>query len=1049
MTTVQNALRRLALPIAWFGILLSGQPSLSQISPDTTLPVNSIVTPNGTLFSITGGTQAGGNLFHSFNQFSVLTGQTAYFNNPLTIQNIISRVTGTGVSNIDGLIQANGTANLFLINPNGIIFGPNATLNIGGSFLATTAPALKFADGTIYSATTPANPLLTISLPIGVQWGTAPAAGITSQGNLSVDGDLTLIAGNLDLQNRLQAGGNLSLQALDTLKIRDGVTQPFIAMAGGNLLVQGNQAVDIFALSHANSGLYSGGDMVLRSANTVGGDAHYSAGGSFRIEQLDGSLGDLFSPYDPIIRATGDVSFTSYTGASLHIFAGGSVNISGSVRVTGPDVTGNAWQGAVTLSNGSQLNINGVSQTTLDIRAGTTAVGTPGITGSGTFVPGAPPTATAATGANITIGGGIVAGSGALIYLTNQYQPTGATGAITVNGPGTGTGSAIASRGGQVVIDSSGGININDRIRVDGTGTVPNGGSVTLLANGNINLQTNPSGSIDIINTSTALAGANGGNIFAQSRTGTISIDAGVRPLANIITDSFSGGSAGSITLIAGDRILSNKISFSANGTGTGTGGAVSFTAGNGISFNSGQILSTAIDGNGGSVQLTGGSVALDNQFTLNTRVSGAGNGGAVTISGQNGVSFNNNSRVISDVLNTGSGQGGNVAIRSSQGSITFDNFSAVKSTTFGTGAAGTVDIQAARTVSLSNGSSIDSKVEAGAAGQGGTIGVVANDLILASGSKLITSTFGSGNAGNINVNVVNQFTLTDPSTGLFADTAPGSTGNGGTIFVDPISVVIQNGAGISVGSQGSGVGGNIQLFGGSLFLNTGGFLSAQTASTQGGNISLNFRDLILMRGGSFISTTAGTANAGGNGGNIDINTGFLITFPNDNADITANAFTGNGGNINITTQGIYGFQFPPSLTPFSDITASSQFGVNGVIAINTPGVDPTQGVTELPSGLVDASRLIAKGCEPTAPVAQGSLVITGRGGLPPTPNDVQSGDTVWEDMRQSRELAAVNPAQPLPAKGWVFNNKGEVTLTAQMPVKVCGSEAREKLTGS
>ncbi len=1119
MTTVQTSLERLAPAIASLAVLLSAQPSWSQITPDTTLPVNSIVTPNGHLLNITGGTPAGSNLFHSFNQFSVLTGQTAYFNNPLTVQNIISRVTGSAVSNIDGLIQANGTANLFLVNPNGIIFGPNAALNIGGSFLATTAPALKFADGTTYSATAPANPLLTISLPIGVQWSTAPAAGITSQANLNVGGDLTLIAGNLELQNQLQAGGNLTLQALDTLKIRDSVTQPFIAMAGGDLLVQGNQAVDIFALNHANSGLYSGRDMVLRSANTVGGDAHYSAGGSFRIEQLDGSLGNLFSPYDPVIRASGDVSFTSYQGASLHILAGGSVNISGSINITGRDATGNALQELVTLSNNTTLPINGVAQPTLDIRAGTTAFGTPGLTGTGTFAPGAPAINAGATGANITIGGGIrlptVTGAtgltGALVYLTNQYQPVaGRTGSITVNGPNTFNASAIASQGGTVVIDSSGSVNINGRI-LTGTSNTQNGGNVTLLANGNIGLQANRIASIDIIDTATRSFNGrlNAGNLLVQSG-GTITVDSGGAANANIVARSASGN-GGTVEFSAGSSVLFNNVTLATNVTrGTGNAGPVTITGGDLVSFNGGQLSTTAQSGNGGAVTISGRQVNLDNQFQLTSSTLATGNsngqGGSVTIRGDDGVTLNNSSNIRTNVPRTGQGQGGSIEVISSRGSVTFSNSSQLFVNTLGVANAGSINVQAGQTVFLTTGSSLNSQAEAfaigdggnvtitagdfvldsggkvtsstlgsgdagditvnvrnqfsaiaansglfaqtasGSSGSGGKVTVTAGDFLLANGGQVTSSTAGSGDAGDINVYVVNQFKLTDAGSGLFANTAPGSTGNGGNIFVDPISVVIQNGAGISVGSQGSGVGGNIQLFGGSLFLNNGGFLSAQTASTQGGNISVNFRDLIVMRGGSFISTTAGTANAGGNGGNINIDTGFLVTFPNDNADITANAFTGNGGNINITAQGIFGFVFPDSATPFSDITASSQFGVNGVIAINTPGVDPTQGVTELPSGLVDASRLIAKGCDATAPVAQGSLVITGRGGLPPTPNDVQIGDAVWEDMRQSRELAAVNPSQPLPAQGWVFNDKGEVMLTAQMPVKVCGSETTARM---
>ena len=135
---------------------------------------------------------------------------------------------------------------------------------------------------------------------------------ITSAVQLVAGQDLTLAGDRLNFQGQVQAGRNLMLQARDTVQIRDSALIPFIAAAGGQMLVQGDRTVDIFALNHPNSGLFSGGDMVLQSANQVGGDAHYWSGGNFRIEQLNGSLGDLYSPYDPVIRVAGDLTFNNY-----------------------------------------------------------------------------------------------------------------------------------------------------------------------------------------------------------------------------------------------------------------------------------------------------------------------------------------------------------------------------------------------------------------------------------------------------------------------------------------------------------------------------------------------------------------------------------------------------------------------------------------------------------------------------------------------------------------------------------------------------------------
>jgi filamentous hemagglutinin family protein len=157
-----------------FFLLKLSTPSLAQIVPDGTLPNPSSVTTTNFTHTITGGTTRGNNLFHSFRQFSVPQNQVATFDNASTVQNIITRVTGQNLSRIDGLIQARGNANLFLLNPNGIIFGNNAALEIGGSFLGTTGDRLLFSDGTEFNADSANAPLLTVSVPSGIQFGKSP-----------------------------------------------------------------------------------------------------------------------------------------------------------------------------------------------------------------------------------------------------------------------------------------------------------------------------------------------------------------------------------------------------------------------------------------------------------------------------------------------------------------------------------------------------------------------------------------------------------------------------------------------------------------------------------------------------------------------------------------------------------------------------------------------------------------------------------------------------------------------------------------------------------
>jgi len=195
-------------------------------------------------------------------------------------------------------------------------------------------------------------------------------------------------------------------------------------------------------------------------------------------------------------------------------------------------------------------------------------------------------------------------------------------------------------------------------------------------------------------------------------------------------------------------------------------------------------------------------------------------------------------------------------------------------------------------------------------------------------------------------------------------------------------------------------------------------------------------------------------------GGNVTIDSTFIVATPPtgpSGSDITANAGQAKGGAVNITTQGVYGIEFRPNLTPKNDITVTSEFGVNGTFQLITPTVDPTQSLTNLPTEIVDASRQIVQNCRAVRGEGgeENKFIVTGRGGLPPSPNDMLQGESVvtnWATLdsdiekKNNNTPEAVTPSHPLrsqlvEAQGWVFNNKGQIVLTASSPTVTPQSE--------
>lgn len=851
---------------------LAAVPALAQIIPDHTLPSSSSVTPGCTNCLIEGGTERGVNLYHSFREFSVPTNGSAWFNNGTQIQNIFTRVTGASPSNIDGLLRTNGNANLFFLNPNGILFGPNARLQVGGSFFASTANRFQFADGSEFSATNPqAPPLLSINITPGLQTDVIQSGtAIANQGNLTAGQDLILEADRLDLQGQLVAGRDLTLRAQNTVQIRDSASVPFIAQATGHFTVQGNQSVDIFALNHPASGLWAGGNLVLRSQNPIIGDAHYNAVGNVSFEQLNGQPGKLLSPNDPVIRALGDVVLGGYTGSSLHIFAGGSVTIAGTVEITDADPI-NGIVETVTLSNGNTVNINGRTTPTLDVRAGLepAAVGIPGLTGTGSFTAPAFITGTPSN-ADIFIDTIFTpADVEGFVFLSNQYRPNlNLSGDILIS---TLDASILvgAANGSSVVIDSRSLLGVTGTVTSSAAlGTTGNGGNITMLA------QT------DLVLTPGAellSRGALGGTIALTSQ-GILGLSA-----ATITNDSFGnlpGATGGNINL-TGQSVVLNGAVVTSNGYGQLNPGAITVTA-------------------------TDTAAIVNDSQVRNLILSGAiGNSSGITINAPN-VSIASGSELNSSVTFGGTGRAGDVVINAPGGNVRFD------------------------------GGFARSRLENGGQGEGGDIRITTGSFLATgvpgnTTGQLTSATFGNGPAGDVSINATGSVRFDGPGSDIFALVAfDRGIGNGGKIDIRGDSLVVTNGARLLSTTEGNALGnsGDVQVTANRVEVTQGGLISTQSAANyNAGNITIQ-AGTVGVRGGQITSNVFG----GGQAGTITIGTANnpATQIELDNGLISS-ATAGNsrdGGNVNLFGRSL-------TLTNQSQIEAStSGTGRAGTIAI-------------------------------------------------------------------------------------------------------------------
>jgi filamentous hemagglutinin family protein len=468
----------------------------------------------------------------------------------------------------------------------------------------------------------------------------------------------------------------------------------------------------------------------------------------------------------------------------------------------------------------------------------------------------------------------------------------------------------------------------------------------------------------------------------------------------------------------------------------------------------------------GADIDVSAGDLRLNDGGILVARTYGFDSGGNINVNIARDIQINRvallNPIAASGIATTtfSSGQSGNMNITASN--LTITDGGLINSVNLGKGDSGNVNLNISRTIEIkgielgNSGYTAISTISSNvfSQGNGGSLNINTSRLILGNNASVNTETLNSGNSGKITINAsesieVRGSGLNDklPSISASAPIAPTifrqafglpdrPSGNAGSVTINTPKLQIDNGGLVTVNNEGLGNAGTLNINASSLLLNNKGQVIANTASGEGGNINLNLKSDLILRNNSFISTEA---KGNGNGGNLTINAPIILGL--ENSDIIANAVKGNGGNIDITTQGIIGLEFRDTLTPrtdlTNDITASSQFNLNGNVEINNIGVDPNSGLIELPANLSDSSQQIASGCSAN----QGSsFVATGRGGIPQNPNQEVRSDRTWSDIRDLsayRNTSAVTaqiPESPkvlVQATGWRLNADGKIEIFA------------------
>ncbi len=889
------------------GIAALISPALAQsnIVPDNTLGSEaSRIIPNfnGTPNEvIEGGAQRGQNLFHSFREFNIGENRGAYFFvfDP-SIQNILARVTGSNRSDILGILGtrqvidgnlSRSNANLFLMNPNGIIFGGNASLDIDGSFYATTANGIQFGNQGNFSTINPQTPgVLTVNPSAlffdavakqgeivnrsiaGLEVRSGRTLGLLG-GNIALEGgslfvpsgriELGSVAPN-NLVNLIPSGTafNLDYKGVNNFQDIRLTQEAFVSTtgnSGGSVQVQGRN-ITVAGGSGISANLTGdgvGGGLTVNaseSAQVIGENAQGNGISGLRVQVLGtgtGKGGDMTINTPTFIVKDGAQISTGVFGAGK----GGNlyVNASNKIQLTGTTINGNLASGlfSETLATGNSGNIE-INATELLIQDGARVNSSTRAFGQG---------------GNINVGADTIE----LVGFSKNQQFRSSLGSQT-----SGIGSSA----------SSGNVNLATRILNVRDGALVSTETFNQGQAGDLTITAR-----ELLNISGARTFANGG--FFRSALSTLTRGSGTAGNLRIFD-------TGTIRIAGGAGIFASSL-------GQGNSGNIEVNANRldllGISDDRQFVSALVTETRGNSSSARAGSINIFTNIlnirdgaSISATTRNQGQGGNLTITARESLNIVGTSTLANgDIFRSGLstetlslGNAGNLKIVNT-GSINITNGAAISASSFGQGQSGNIDVDAGSLQLEGVSSDERNRSFLGSVNRGintnqnsGNVTVKTKTLNVFNGASISTSAFNQARGGNITINARESLNLSGSGiqngrivqSGLFS--SANNLGSSGNIKIfDTGLIQMQNGGQVLASTSGLGKGGNIDVTADRINLEgisknqqfPSGFGSETSlfgSSASAGDVTLTTR-ILNIRNGARISTESFNQGQAGN----------------------------------------------------------------------------------------------------------------------------------------------------------------------------------------